>query len=582
MSSSSGEIGAACTGGFFPCSGTWTGNVFLVAVYGFLLAYGARTMADGSELLLEVLHPGFIGGFIIPLLGSLPDATIIFVSICFGDDRTAREQITIGVGTLTGSTIMLLTVAWVAGLLAGRCDIVDGRSVDRRLTRKWSLLRTGITTEKDVRVNAIIMCITTLSYFVIQIAAFVDMIRDTPDSQREDAEDEYVMAGFVLTCVFFVAYSVYMVFDTTMQERRMKAARRKYIMASLFVETIRQQDEGYDASRASTPQARSPSRSPVIAAAHPHHHHGAAAPVYVPCDRSRTVAASAPVANGQEAGASSPAPAVESPSNSYAVLPGCEGDKSLNLIGGEESKPLLVSSTRLLRSSTGADREIQAAIRSWRNRAKAVVTARRLLEEEQRRREEDGQEEGEGEGEKMSKGRLVAKAVLLLAFGTAIVVFFSEPMVSAIDDLSDNLRIPNFYVSFFVTPFASNASELVASVYFCAKKSSKNVSLAMAAVYGAVTMNSTMNLGVFLIMMWVRDIAYVFSSEVIPMLIVILIVGLVASFKDTFTTLDALLVFTLYPASAGLVAFFQSPLIGWSTKPYDPVSLLGFANSTQL
>ncbi len=34
-----------------------------------------------------------------------------------------RLQVAVGVGTLAGSTIMLLTVAWGGSVLAGRCDL---------------------------------------------------------------------------------------------------------------------------------------------------------------------------------------------------------------------------------------------------------------------------------------------------------------------------------------------------------------------------------------------------------------------------------------------------------------------------
>ena len=52
----------------------------------------AKTIADGSDLLLEVLHPGVIGGFVIPLLGALPDALIILVS-GMGTREEVQEEI---------------------------------------------------------------------------------------------------------------------------------------------------------------------------------------------------------------------------------------------------------------------------------------------------------------------------------------------------------------------------------------------------------------------------------------------------------------------------------------------------------
>ena len=44
-----------------------------------------------------------------------------------GDLSIASSQVAVGVGTLAGSTIMLLTIVWGGSLLVGRCDIVGVR-----------------------------------------------------------------------------------------------------------------------------------------------------------------------------------------------------------------------------------------------------------------------------------------------------------------------------------------------------------------------------------------------------------------------------------------------------------------------
>lgn len=41
-------------------------------------------------------------------------------------------QVNVGIGTLAGSTIMLLTVAWGGSLLAGRCDLDEKVSAGSR------------------------------------------------------------------------------------------------------------------------------------------------------------------------------------------------------------------------------------------------------------------------------------------------------------------------------------------------------------------------------------------------------------------------------------------------------------------
>ncbi|EPS72526.1 sodium/calcium exchanger protein, partial [Genlisea aurea] len=65
------------TYGFLPCTSTVLGNLFLCAVYGYLMYLAATYLSAGSELLLEILGPGIVGGLFLPVLGALPDAMLI-------------------------------------------------------------------------------------------------------------------------------------------------------------------------------------------------------------------------------------------------------------------------------------------------------------------------------------------------------------------------------------------------------------------------------------------------------------------------------------------------------------------------
>ena len=69
--------GCEMTYGFLPCTGTALGNLFLVLAYGFLMFKAATHLSAGSELLLQILGPGVVGGLFLPILGALPDAMLI-------------------------------------------------------------------------------------------------------------------------------------------------------------------------------------------------------------------------------------------------------------------------------------------------------------------------------------------------------------------------------------------------------------------------------------------------------------------------------------------------------------------------
>jgi len=81
--------------------------------YGSILALGAKLISDGSEELLE-LFPAYgtmIGALLLPILGALPDAAIIIFS-AMGPIKMVEENLAVGMGTLAGSTIMLLCIAF--------------------------------------------------------------------------------------------------------------------------------------------------------------------------------------------------------------------------------------------------------------------------------------------------------------------------------------------------------------------------------------------------------------------------------------------------------------------------------------
>eukprot|EP00904_Undaria_pinnatifida_P012667 jgi/Undpi1/8530/HiC_scaffold_25.g10997.m1 len=84
--------------------------IFLTAVYGYILFSASNMISDGSELLLLVpAVAGLVGSVVLPVLGAVPDGAIVLFS---GMGDNAQQQLSVGVGALAGSTIMLLTIPW--------------------------------------------------------------------------------------------------------------------------------------------------------------------------------------------------------------------------------------------------------------------------------------------------------------------------------------------------------------------------------------------------------------------------------------------------------------------------------------
>ncbi|KAA3485929.1 Vacuolar calcium ion transporter [Gossypium australe] len=69
------------------------------------------------------------------------------VSGLSGIAETAQDQVSIGMGLLAGSTVMLLTVIWGSCVVVGRCDLCDSVAVDGTTTKRFHLTEIGVSTD---------------------------------------------------------------------------------------------------------------------------------------------------------------------------------------------------------------------------------------------------------------------------------------------------------------------------------------------------------------------------------------------------------------------------------------------------
>jgi hypothetical protein len=86
----------------------------------------------------------------------------------------------------------------------------------------------------------------------------------------------------------------------------------------------------------------------------------------------------------------------------------------------------------------------------------------------------------------LTPGQIWFKALYTLFAGLGIVGVFSDPMCDVLSamtnpdyqgSLGNHIPIDPFFVSFIVTPICSNASELISSLAFAAKKTKKSISM---------------------------------------------------------------------------------------------------------
>lgn len=166
------------------------------------------------------------------------------------------------------------------------------------------------------------------------------------------------------------------------------------------------------------------------------------------------------------------------------------------------------------------------------------------------------------EGVEKSKWTSI-KAALLLLGGTLLAAAFADPLVDAVDNFSDATSIPSFFISFIVLPLVTNSTESVSAIIFASRKRRRSASLTFSELYGAATMNNLLCLAVFLALVYIRDLTWDFSAEVLVILVVCLLMGAFASFRTTFPLWTSSVAFLLYPFSLALV-YVLDYIVGWS------------------
>ncbi|KUF93790.1 hypothetical protein AM588_10005551 [Phytophthora nicotianae] len=172
--------------------------LFLGAVYGFVLFNASNLISDGSELLLLVPSmAGIVGSVVLPVLGAVPDGAIVLFS---GMGPNAQEQVSVGVGALAGSTIMLLTIPWALSVYAGRVNIDEngrGNYVRPKGDQHWAklmppgnrnLTKTGVVLFDEIPSTARTMILTSLIYLILQVPALFYTGTAAEDAKADNAQ----------------------------------------------------------------------------------------------------------------------------------------------------------------------------------------------------------------------------------------------------------------------------------------------------------------------------------------------------------------------------------------------------------
>ena len=138
--------------------------------------------------------------------------------LSIGSAAEAQCQVSTGVGTLAGSTIMLLTIPWAFSLFLGCRDRAeDGTAAQKpngrpKYDEGFKPCSSCVTTYANTVSGAKIMIFTAVSYLIVLVPAIIE--KNAPAEEQIQEEHYPALVGFIVCGLAFVAYSIFQVVDS--------------------------------------------------------------------------------------------------------------------------------------------------------------------------------------------------------------------------------------------------------------------------------------------------------------------------------------------------------------------------------
>ncbi|CAK7350466.1 unnamed protein product [Dovyalis caffra] len=170
--------------------------------------------------------------------------------------------------------------------------------------------------------------------------------------------------------------------------------------------------------------------------------------------------------------------------------------------------------------------------------------------------------EDEQQDSKNSDKLNYTKATYFILLGTAIAVLLAKPLTKTLQEFATAIKVPSFLVSYFLVPFALNFRQGYKSIISVREKTEKSVSLTLSQIYCGVFMNNVLGLTSFLAIVYIRDVEWDITAEILVVLIIFSGIGLSSSFSSIFPFWTCLVAYALYPISLGFL-YVLTISFGW-------------------
>ncbi|KAK7335104.1 hypothetical protein VNO80_26875 [Phaseolus coccineus] len=151
-------------------------------------------------------------------------------------------------------------------------------------------------------------------------------------------------------------------------------------------------------------------------------------------------------------------------------------------------------------------------------------------------------------------------AIGYVVLGVTMLALLAEPLIASVQKFSEEAGISSFFISLILVPLATNFREATSAIKEASHKKSSNTSKTIYEIYGAVFMNNILGFVVISILIYMREISWQFSADVLVVAIVCAVMGLTACFRPTFPLWTSFAAYFMYLIALLLVCVLKDVL----------------------
>ncbi|KAL8236128.1 hypothetical protein R6Q59_017209 [Mikania micrantha] len=507
--------------GFLPCTtGVW-GRLFLIVVYQYLMSVGQTYISNGSDKFFSLFGPGIFGAGFFHILANFPMLFLILENgLSASDDTGASFSAAMGMNVLAGSAVMSLTLIWPSVIAFGSYDLAedDDTILPHILGEEPSFIKKltayGVATDSETSYTSRIMLVSMIPFLILQLPKIINATSVT---------QVIVLLTLVLTSTLFVAYAVYQIFQPWIQNRRFDYIRQKFVKnkllkllstngkpnVQLIIDLHRRLDKNHDGK--------------------------------VTLAELKTLLLGMHLLEDGELSDG----LVERVIDQFDF----SGDKCIQ---EDEFVRILTKWLQEARKSLSKnDYNPLSLFNKSKDQGADEEQQLPLIPKKKKNLNDEG----------LIWEYLEAFGLVLI--GTAMTALVALPLIMNVSGFATDANIPSFLIPYVIIPCAINIPRLLSTINSARQKTQRSASLTLSQIYSGVFMNNMSSLTTFLLTVYIRDLPWDVSAEVLVVLIICGVMGVFTSTRTVFPLWTGYLSYLLYPISL-LVLFLLTVVWGWS------------------